>query len=342
MTALFARARSDVRRCSSAVLVAAALVTSLPATTGHGRPGPDHARRPDRRRRRRRRTARAPRSSPTTAPRSCSASFGADIDDGAPARARAVRARPGGLHDRGGRPAAGRRHLPRRTRIRARTTTSVRTAATSSSTCMTPTTARTRRPRVLRRLPPGPADRHHRAGQRVDGRDTRGNRDSFDPSISADGQRVVFTVAGRPTSSARSRGASENVYVRDYDDGHDRARQPELGGRPRPQRSPTEAAISADGETVVFTSGASNLDTGALRQRPLLAPPRHRHHRGGAARGADLPVHPGRPRPRARTGPSSRSSPACRPARDREPITREPRSTRSTSTDDTIRDSAGP
>ena len=88
---MIAAARSrPLRRTAllSAALLAATLVTAFPAGPAEADPGPTTLVGLTDDGRRRRRTARAPPSSPATAPRWCSRSFGTDIDDGAPAMSR--------------------------------------------------------------------------------------------------------------------------------------------------------------------------------------------------------------------------------------------------------------
>ena len=95
-----------------------------------------------------------------------------------------------------------------------------------------------KRPRLRRPLPPRPANQHHRAGQRVDGRHRAGTSTPSTPRSAPTGN-AWCSPRRRPTSSARTRGAIQNVYVRDYArHGHHRARQPQLGGRPRRQHLP--------------------------------------------------------------------------------------------------------
>jgi Tol biopolymer transport system component len=86
--------------------------------------------------------------------------------------------------------------------------------------------------------------------------------DSFSPSVSADGRYVAFESDARgfdpiaPTAQA-------SIYVRDNLLGTTSLVSRATGAAGAPADSPSEQpAISADGSTVVFVSGASNLATG--------------------------------------------------------------------------------
>ena len=89
---------------------------------------------------------------------------------------------------------------------------------------------------------------------------TRGNGDSVDPSISADGQRVAFTSQATNLVGT-ARGAIQNVYVRDYAVGTGTTELVSRSsvGDPGDNIS-QQASISADGDAVAFYSAANNLD----------------------------------------------------------------------------------
>ena len=89
---------------------------------------------------------------------------------------------------------------------------------------------------------------------------SRGDADSFDPSISGDGQRVAFSSLATdlgPVDDQRDR----DVYVRDLGAGTTVLASVATDGTQADSAS-VDADISADGSTVAFISGATNLGDG--------------------------------------------------------------------------------
>ena len=201
---------------------------------------------------------RAGRSSPATAPRWCSASFGTDIDDGAPARSRLF------------------------ARDRAASTTEAVDVHPSGVTWtnlggpeyydvsadgryvvfdfVNPGLLRQPGlPRVHRRLLARPADRHHRAGQRRP--QTAPPAETWTPTTprSAPTDSGWCSPPRRPTSSpppsAPTRTSSSATWPRTPPSSS--ARAPPAPPATTPRLDP---AISADGTTVAFASAANNLD----------------------------------------------------------------------------------
>ncbi len=86
---------------------------------------------------------------------------------------------------------------------------------------------------------------------------TPANQDSFDPEISADGERVVFSSYATDIV-ADELPAFSNVYMRDFVTGVTEVVSVSSDGAPASQES-WDPTISADGRTVAFVSDATNL-----------------------------------------------------------------------------------
>jgi Tol biopolymer transport system component len=92
----------------------------------------------------------------------------------------------------------------------------------------------------------------------VSGTGEQGTRNSYGPSISADGTRVAFTsYAPNLAAQAPDRGHTE-VFVRDLKNGTTRMVSVDDADNAADEAS-SGAVISADGNAVVFSSGAGNL-----------------------------------------------------------------------------------
>ena len=118
----------------------------------------------------------------------------------------------------------------------------------------------------------------------------KGDGDSFDPAISADGRFVAFESTPTNLARRRRRLRQRRVRARPADE-HDHAGQPRHRRRRRQGRRRLRApAISADGRFVAFVSAA--VEPGPRRQR---------HGDGRVrARPADEHDHAGQPRHRRR------------------------------------------
>ena len=151
---------------------------------------------------------------------------------------------------------------------------------------------RGRHERALRRLRPRPPERHDRARERRLGRGAGERR-----------QRRRRRSRRRPLRGVRSSDATNlvagdtngalDVFVRDRQTRHDRARERRHGGA-QGNGGSQNPSISADGRFVAFRSTATNLvagDTNGLRGRLRPRPPdrhdRARQRRTGGAQGND-------------------------------------------------------
>lgn len=85
---------------------------------------------------------------------------------------------------------------------------------------------------------------------------TKGNSDSYQPAISADGRWVAFTSFATNLGTATN--GRENVYLRDRLRGETRQVSVGVGGA-QPNGSSSRATISASGRFVAFYSAATNL-----------------------------------------------------------------------------------
>jgi len=89
--------------------------------------------------------------------------------------------------------------------------------------------------------------------------DTEGDRDSYDPSISADGRFVVFRSMSRDLTIPGGGGTHDNVIMHDRQTGETTLISISLSGTGGGNNYSREAAVSEDGRFVVFESEASNL-----------------------------------------------------------------------------------
>ena len=180
-----------------------------------------------------------------------------------PTAAGRVRPRPRDGHDRAGQRRAGRRAGERRQRLARALSADGRfvafasaatnlvpgdTNGTATCSCATGATGTTERVSVAS----GGA---------------QGNGDSYRPAISADGRYVAFVSDATNLVPGDTNGRAD-VFVRDREDGHDRAgeRQRRAAAR-RTATAYGGLAISADGRFVAFVSDATNLVPGDTNGR---------------------------------------------------------------------------
>jgi Tol biopolymer transport system component len=100
----------------------------------------------------------------------------------------------------------------------------------------------------------------------VDSTGSQGNNSSYDPSISADGRKVVFYSNADNLVSGDTNGTHTDIFVHDLQTGTTTRVSMDSSGVQGNEDS-YYPSISADGRYVVFSSYASNLVSGDINER---------------------------------------------------------------------------